>query len=231
MTGASAFEPSPFDDDVEDGEADRAAREAREARDAGRFLPYTREEFERVASREPHLRMVDPWRCAYNLAAPGGAKSGWSTDGSRYPYRQCKMRLADPTKSRYCYEHSIELGVAYYSPEEGAAIVQAESTSNLLRLVPKAIGTLEDVMNDEDAPEGVRVKAAESVLDRTGYGKGLEINLNAKVEIEDPLVTLRERLDGLRDAQMEAAARMAAEAAAEERGIEDGSIVEGEVIE
>jgi hypothetical protein len=231
MSGAAAFEPSPFDDDDDDVEVSEETKAAREAREAGKFLPYTVEEFDRVSKRAPHLRMVDPWRCAYNLAAPGGVKSGWSSDGSRYPYKQCRMRIADPTKSRYCYEHAMEVGAVYYSPEEGAAIVSAESTANLLRLVPKAIRTIEAVMDDEEAPHGVRAKAADSVLDRTGYGKGLEINLNAKVEVTDPLATLRERLDGLRDAQMEAAARMAAEAAAEERGLEDGSVVEAEIVE
>lgn len=222
------FEPSPFDD-VEETEADVARRESKR-RDQP-FQPYTEEELERVMKRAPHTRMVDPYRCAFNLDAPDGIGHGYDPDTyAKYPFRQCRQRLADPTKSRYCYEHASQLGVAFFSPDEAAGLVQAEATSNLLRLVPKAVRTLEDVMEDDEAPAGIRAKAAESILDRTGYGKGLEINVNTTLEVKDPTEVLRERLSALRDAQMEAASRMMLEA--EQSAIEARTeIVEAEIVE
>ena len=73
---------------------------------------------------------------------------------------QCDVLLADPTKSRYCLEHARQMGVDYYAPPELAEAVAQETATNLTRLVPKATRVLEIVMDDEDAPQGVRAKAA-----------------------------------------------------------------------
>ena len=226
---ASVFEPSPFDDD---GELTSAAPPAT-AR-TGPFQPYTAEEFQRALKREPHARMLDPWRCAYNLSAPDGVGSGWDpTTSSRYGFKQCQTRIADPTKARYCFEHATELGVAFYSPEETIATVQAEATANLIRLVPKAHRALERVLDDDEASNTELIRSAEAVLDRTGYGKGIEIHVEGTVEVKDPAAVLRERLDSLRDAQMEAAARLSTEDLAELPAAQDApeEPVEGELVE
>ena len=50
--------------------------------------------------------------------------------------------------------------------DEGAIKVAQE----IKRLAPEAIATMRDVMNDEDSPAAVRIKAAADILDRAGYG-------------------------------------------------------------
>lgn len=215
MSTASAFEPSPFDGD--DGDELVPARPPR--RKPGEpFEPLSAEDLDRIAKTPAHLRYIDPWRCAFDTASPDGSPGG--AGYGRTGIRQCRTRLADPTKSRYCYEHATELGVAY-SPEETVQVIAAESTANLQRLVPKAVRTLELVMEDNDAPPGIRAKAADSVLDRTGHAKGLDVFVEAKVTVDDPLSVLRDRLTDLREAQMEAAKHLTSE----------DDIVDGEVIE
>jgi hypothetical protein len=202
MTSAP-IEPSPFDD--MDGDELPARPPRRLPTDP--FLPLSPEELDRITKIEPSHRLLDPWRCVYNIADPEGKMSGWSESGARRAssIRQCPTRLADPTKSRYCISHAMELGVASYSPDEATAVIMAESTANLYRLVPKAVKTLETVMEDEEAPHGVRAKAADSILDRTGYNKGVDLHVETTLNVEDPLDKLRTKLTELREAQEDAA--------------------------
>jgi hypothetical protein len=94
--------------------------------------------------------------------------------------------------------------VDYYAPPELAAAVAAETSANLTRLVPKATKVLETVMDDEDAPAGVRAKAADSVLDRTGYTKGIDVQVDARVATVDVTGIIKDRLNSLRDAHLAA---------------------------
>ena len=82
--------------------------------------------------------------------------------------------------------------------------------ANLTRLVPKAVRTLELVMADDDAPPGIRAKAADSVLDRTGYAKGVDVRIDAAIAVVDTRGILKDRLDALRDARKVEAARTVA---------------------
>lgn len=213
------MEPSPFDD--MDDEEFPARPPRRAPSDPVEVL--TPEQLDRIVKLPPHLRLVDPWRCAYDTAAKGGVIGGamMGTAG----IMQCRSRIADPTKARYCYEHAMELGVTPFTPTEAQDIVAAETTGNLQRLVPKAVRTLELIMDKPDAPEGVRLKASEMVLNRTGFRDGIDIHIDAQVEVVDPMSKLRERLGDLRDAQMQAAQRLQDEYTA----LED--VVDVEVVE
>lgn len=139
-------------------------------------------------------RVYDAWRCMYNLSSDDGIGHGSGM------WRQCKTRIADPTKSRYCLEHATEMGLEFYSPGEHSELTAKEVSANLTRLVPKAVSTLETVMDDQDAPPGIRAKAADSVLDRTGYAKGVDVRVDAQVSVVDLGSIIRDRLDSLRDA-------------------------------
>jgi hypothetical protein len=107
--------------------------------------------------------------------------------------------LADPTKSRYCLEHARKMGVDYYAPPELAEATAKETATNLTRLVPKATKTLEMAMDDEDAPMGVRAKAASEILDRTGYVRGVDVRIEAEIATVDITAIIRDRLNSLKE--------------------------------
>lgn len=190
-SGAWMVEPPPFDPDA-------PARPRRPGPNEP-AVPFSVDDLDEIARRPPHLRTTNPWLCAFNLNAEDGI-GHYSGMG----YRQCAVKVADPTRSRYCLEHARRLGVDFYSPAETSEATDAETAGNLTRLVPKAVSTLETVMDDIDAPQGVRAKAADSVLDRTGYAKGIDVRMDARVAVVDVTSIIADRLDSLRDAQLAA---------------------------
>lgn len=180
------FEPSPFDEDDEAVVTRRPWKPA---------LPLSQEELDSYQRRPMELRLFNPWKCMFNLMAEDGI--GYYSGVGRI---QCDTVLADPTKSRYCLDHARKMGVDYYAPPELAAAVAAETSANLTRLVPKATKVLETVMDDEDAPAGVRSKAAAEILDRTGYVRGIDVQVDARVATVDVSSLIQDRLNALRDA-------------------------------
>lgn len=182
------LEPPPFDEDapvpprLEPGDP---------------LPPLSAADLEALMRRPYELRTQNPWLCVYNINSEDGF--GYYTGSA---YVQCPVAVADPTRSRYCLEHARALGADYYSPAELAESTDKEVAGSLTRLVPKAVKTLENVMDDEDAPQGVRAKAADSVLDRTGYQKGIDVRMEAQVAVLDVTGILKERLDSLKEAQL-----------------------------
>lgn len=90
----------------------------------------------------------------------------------------------------HCVEH---LPREEIDPSELADQTRLHTALKLLRLVPRAVTTLEQVMDDADAPAGVRAKAAESLLDRAGYRTGIDIHISGEVEV-NPSDLIAERL-------------------------------------
>jgi hypothetical protein len=193
MSLPGMMEPSPFDPDDPPH-----PRRPRTGEPAG---PLTQADLDWIMQRPIELRTTNPWLCMWNTATEDGIGhfSGHATV-------QCSVRIADPTKSRYCLEHARKLGVDYYSPAELSEATDREVAGSLTRLVPKAVKTLEDTMDDPDAPPGIRAKAADSVLDRTGYAKGVDVRVDARVAVVDVTGILQERLDSLKAAQLRRAA-------------------------
>jgi hypothetical protein len=181
------MEPSPFDPDDPGVEPSRSWEPAR---------PMSQRELDLWLSMPIETRVYDAYRCMFNLMAEDGIGMGSGM------VKQCKTRIYDPTKSRYCVDHAAMLDVEYYSPGEFSEISAGEASANLTRLVPKAVRTLELVMEDADAPPGIRAKAADSVLDRTGFAKGVDVRMDAKVAVVDITSVIRERLEALRDAAL-----------------------------
>jgi len=151
--------------------------------------PYTQEELDQVNSllrMDPRSRIgaPDPYRCAHREP----------------PSRilQCRNRLADPTLSRYCTEHRETVGEAL-APDDYISTVADEARANLVRLVPKALTTAESVMDDDDAPAGVRLKAATEILDRTGYRAGVDLVVKGEVQVVDMTSIIAARLDAMGD--------------------------------
>ena len=202
MSSSAELEPSPFDDD--DGYRAPARRPWAAA------MPLSQEELESYAALPFAARTFNPWHCMWNNNAEDGI--GYYSGLGK---RQCETVLADPTKSRYCLEHAGAMGVDYYAPGELSETADKEAATNLTRLVPKAIRTIEDVLDDEDAPPGIRAKAASDVLDRTGYAKGVDVRVDARIATVDITSILTDRLNALRDAQLAAAGPPAAPTADE----------------
>jgi hypothetical protein len=212
-------EPSPFDED-DDAPGKSAPTPWLPAK------PLSQDELDYYSKLPFELRMFNPWACMYNRVAEDGI--GYYSGVGRI---QCDVLLADPTKSRYCLEHARKMGVDYYAPAELAEAVDKETATNLTRLVPKAVRMLEKTMDDDDAPMGIRAKAAADVLDRTGYAKGIDVRIDAQIAMVDTTVLIKDRLNALRDAHVareKAEAEAMAEAAAEiGSGVET---VPGEII-
>jgi len=187
MSTDGAMEPSPFDD-AEPGAYTSAPRPWEAA------LPLTPEELDRYQTLPFVARTYNPWHCMWNMNAEDGI--GYFSGIKK---RQCETVLADPTKSRYCMEHAQAMGVDFYAPGELSEAADKEAATNLTRLVPKAIKVLETVMDDEDAPPGIRAKSADSILDRTGYAKGVDVRVDARIATVDITSIISERLDALRD--------------------------------
>jgi hypothetical protein len=209
------LEPSPFDEDDEEPGA-IIRRPWLPAK------PLTQAELDHYANLPWEIRTFNPWACMFNKNAEDGI--GYFSGMGR---RQCETLLADPTKSRYCLDHARQMGVDYYSPSELTDAVDREVATNLTRLVPKAVATLEDVMDDMDAPQGVRAKAADSVLDRTGFAKGVDIRVDAQIATVDITGLIQDRLNALRDAHMSVVAAMEPDVPAAEDGV---STVPGDII-
>ena len=182
------LEPSPFDPDAEPAIVRRPWMPAK---------PLTQGELDYYAGLPFEIRTFNPWACMFNRNAEDGI--GYYSGLGK---SQCDVLLADPTKSRYCLEHARQMGVSYYAPAELAEATDKETAANLTRLVPKAVQVLEDVMNDMDAPAGVREKAAGSVLDRTGYAKGIDVRVDAQIATVDITGIIQDRLNALRDSQL-----------------------------
>jgi hypothetical protein len=194
------MEPSPFDPDDPDEPRARRYRPWEPAQ------PMTVRDLEIWIAMTPDARVHDAYRCMYNLTAEDGIGH---MSGS---WVQCSTRIADPTKSRYCMTHAEKLGVDYWSPPEWSEAIAKETNANLTRLVPKAVRTLEAVMDDAEAPPGIRAKAADSVLDRTGYAKGVDVKVDAQVAVVDITGVIKERLTALREAQLKETAAPSAPA-------------------
>jgi hypothetical protein len=187
MSTDGAMEPSPFDDD-DGGSYTSAPRPWEPA------LPLTQDELDRYATLPFVARTYNPWHCMWNMAAEDGI--GYFSGIKK---RQCETVLADPTKARYCLEHAQAMGVDFYAPGELSETADKEAANNLTRLVHKAIKVLEQVMDDDEAPPGIRAKSADSILDRTGYAKGVDVRVDARIATVDVTSIINDRLDALKD--------------------------------
>jgi len=183
------MEPSPFPEE-DDGTGEVARRPWLPAK------PLTQRELDYYQGLPFEVRTFNPWACMWNRNAEDGI--GYYSGAKRI---QCAVLLADPTQSRYCLDHAKQMGVDYYAPPELAEAVAKETSANLTRLVPKATRVLEEVMDDEEAPQGVRAKAASEILDRTGYVRGVDVRVDAQIATVDITAVIADRLDALRDAQ------------------------------
>jgi hypothetical protein len=225
MSTDGALDPSPFDDDDGPSTGRSGAPRPWEA-----ALPLTQEELDRYTTLPFVARTFNPWHCMWNNNAEDGI--GYYSGLGK---RQCETVLADPTKARYCMDHAQKMGVDFYAPGELSEAADKEAATNLTRLVPKAIKTLEMVMDDEDAPAGIRAKSADSILDRTGYAKGVDVRVDARIATVDITSVIQDRLDALRDAQLKKldALREDAAAAAAEETVDEtpvSAVVPGEIV-
>jgi phage terminase small subunit len=71
-----------------------------------------------------------------------------------------------------------------HTPHVQDAIRRAQAHALKGRLASKALGVLEKILDDDNAPAGVRVDAAKTVLDRAGLGA---IRILESTDVEKPL--------------------------------------------
>lgn len=100
--------------------------------------------------------------------------------------------------SRKCFRHSGNGNLK--NVEEYRQAIIAAARLQLTDSVPDALETLLDLMQNSGA-DAVRLKAAESVMDRGGLKMSSEVDVNLTVnEGASPLTTLAERLAKLKEA-------------------------------
>lgn len=105
---------------------------------------------------------------------------------------------------------------------------EAKVEAARMRLVENldlAVDVLEDLMQPGTA-EAIRLKAAESVMDRTGLRGGFEVQIDAEVTV-NPADTVKERLAKL-SAGAQAVAEMQSKARAQRD--DDDDIIDAEVV-
>lgn len=109
---------------------------------------------------------------------------------------QC--HLAALEDSLFCARHHVIVSKA--APTRDVLRYREQLLDNakleLLRMSPKALTTVEQVMDNEAAPAQVRLKAATEVLDRIGVRGGMEIDVSAEIHT-DPAEDIRRRLDAM----------------------------------
>lgn len=132
--------------------------------------------------------------------------------------------------SLLCFTHSGRGNLKHVEEYRQAVIESARL--ELLDNAPMAVDTLIDLMINSSA-DAVRLKAAESVLDRNGLKSTDQLDVNLNVTAEDPAIALAQRLDKLRRAAEEVQRReseqlLALSAASEETADE---IVDAEIVE
>lgn len=149
--------------------------------------PMTRDEYERamdILALGPggSYRPVDPHRCAADVA-PRNVRM----------YMQCPVVIADPREIRYCMRHVLELNYPV-APADRERWTREEARIRLQGLSSRAVATLERVMDDDNAPAGVRAKAATDVLDRTGFHAKSDLSVQVEATVIDMAQIIRDRL-------------------------------------
>jgi hypothetical protein len=125
---------------------------------------------------------VDPHRCVYDTA-PRNVRM----------YLQCRVVIPDPRKLRYCLEHASAVNYPL-TPADREAAAREEARIRLQGLSSSAVATLERLMQDPDAPAGVRAKAATDVLDRTGFHAKSDLSVQVEATIIDFGAVIKDRL-------------------------------------
>jgi hypothetical protein len=151
--------------------------------------PMTDEEYkhalERMRTPWMSSQMPDPHRCVAD-DAPRGVRGGG--------YFQCRTVIADPREMRYCMEHAKKINYPL-TPEQLERFTKEEARIRLQGLSSRAVAALEKVMDDPDAPAGVRAKAATDVLDRTGFHAKAGLDVQVEAVVIDMAEIIRQRLD------------------------------------
>lgn len=108
--------------------------------------------------------------------------------------------------STYCARHHV-----YYHNSQTRDMhrfreqMMINARHDLLRLIPKATDTLARMLDSDDIPANVQLKAATEVYDRVGIRGGTELDIKAEVS-SDPAADIRRRLDAMRDGLIQASA-------------------------
>lgn len=128
--------------------------------------------------------------CAYLLAPTG---------------ENCRFTAL--TDSTFCARHHVMSSTKQTSDlERFREQMIRNAKHDLLRMTPKAAATIAELIESEDVPANVRLKAATEVLDRVGVRGGTEIDIRADIT-SDPVADIRKRLDamaaGLREPEPE----------------------------
>jgi uncharacterized protein (UPF0147 family) len=99
--------------------------------------------------------------------------------------------------STFCARHHVRSSTKQTSDlERFREQMILNAKHDLLRMVPTAAATIAQLIEDEDVPANVRLKAATEVLDRVGVRGGTEIDIRAEVT-SDPSADIRRRLEAM----------------------------------
>ena len=94
-----------------------------------------------------------------------------------------------------------------------------------MQTVPAALTRIQTLIEDDDVPPHVQLKASTEVLDRVGVRGGTEIDVKVEDGSADPAEALQVRLEQLRERAAASAARTSLP-----ENTSDHSIIDGEII-
>ena len=107
--------------------------------------------------------------------------------------QSCVRMSPDPRISRLCVIHRPREEAL--SADELAEWVSMAAVGDLRSSAARAVEVQNEILNDDMVPSAVRLAAAQSILDRTGLSKGVEITV--RQEESSALEILNQRFDAL----------------------------------
>lgn len=140
-----------------------------------------------------------------------GVKPGWKpTMDEPLPRFRCNGHVitgerctrmgmpGDTAETAKCFQHGGNRPENKYYRE----LTLSAARDQLLEFVPHALNKAYTIMQDEEAPHAVQLKAATEILDRAGIRGGFEVDVTVEESIA-PSKILWDKLNALRGTELE----------------------------
>lgn len=143
----------------------------------------------------PFYGVSPSWKPTMDEPLPRFRCNGLTVVGERCT----KMGMpGDTLETAKCFQHGGNRPENKYYREQTLSAARDQ----LLEYVPHALNKAYTIMQDDEAPHAVQLKAATEILDRAGVRGGVEIDI-AVTETIAPSMILQERLKAIRQIEPE----------------------------
>lgn len=110
---------------------------------------------------------------------------------------RCTNKRMDPEQGTRCTRH---FDLKDFDPAEWSRARAVAARVRMAELLDKSVTRLEEIIDDEDVPTAVRLKAVENIFDRAGVARTQAVSVDAEVTVEEKspsIEIVRERLRAL----------------------------------